>query len=256
MTTIQRFAIDIAHQAGALLMNGLKEQRQVQLKGPFDLVTNIDQASEQLIVQAIEQQFPDHAIMAEEGHHSDGTSEYMWVIDPIDGTTNYAHGFPHFCVSLALLADCVPIMGIIFDPWHNELFIAERGHGARCNDQQIHVSTVSTLTNALVSTGFPYDYASNPHNNLPEFDRVRQCVQGVRRAGSGALDLAYVAMGRLEAHWERGLQPWDSAAGSLLIHEAGGTLSDYRGNTWNPWSNCIVASNGLVHDELLSILVP
>jgi myo-inositol-1(or 4)-monophosphatase len=249
------FTIDLARRAGILLLSRLEGQRDVVLKSPFELVTDADHASEELIVKAIGQQFPDHAIVAEERGGAAHESGYTWLIDPLDGTNNYAHGFPVFCVSLALLKDGEPLLGVIYDPCRDELFSGERGQGARCNGRRIRVSKTPTLAAALISTGFPYNYyALAEDNNIREFNALLGRSQGIRRAGAAALDLAYVAMGRLDAHWELQLQPWDSAAGALLLSEAGGRLSDWRGGAWNPWADRLVASNGRFHDELLQAL--
>jgi myo-inositol-1(or 4)-monophosphatase len=248
------FAIDTARCAGALLLEGLKSQRRIELKSSFEVVTDIDRASEQLIVSAIRARFPDHSIMAEEGGGMFDHSRPTWLIDPIDGTNNYAHGFPVFSVSLALLRDGAPLLGIVYDPTRDELFAAERGQGARCNGRRIHVSENETLAASLLATGFPYDYATNPDNNAREFTTLAGRVQGVRRPGSAALDLAYVAMGRFDAFWELRLQPWDSAAGALLVSEAGGRVTEWRGGRWNPWSDRLLASNGRIHDELIDAL--
>jgi len=248
------FAIDIARRAGALLVEGLNSQRRIELKSSFEVVTDIDRASEQLIVSAIHAEFPDHAILAEEGGGTFDRVRPTWLIDPLDGTNNYAHGFPYFAVSLALWADQQPLLGVVYDPLRDELFSANTGGGAYCNNQRLHVSQVATLAMALVSTGFPYDYASRTDNNLHEFNRVEARCQGVRRAGAAALDLAYVAMGRLDAHWEIDLKPWDAGAAALLVREAGGQLSNRNGDRWNPWDDWLIASNGLIHDELIEAL--
>jgi myo-inositol-1(or 4)-monophosphatase len=249
------FTIDLARRAGILLLSRLEGQRNIVLKSPFELVTDADHASEELIVTAIAQQFPDHAIVAEERGGAAHEAGYTWLIDPLDGTNNYAHGFPVFCVSLALLKDGALLLGVIYDPCRDELFSAERGQGARCNGRRIRVSETPTLAAALISTGFPYNYyAIDQDNNAREFNALLGRSQGIRRAGAAALDLAYVAMGRLDAHWELQLQPWDSAAGALLLSEAGGRMSDWRGGAWNPWNDRLVASNGHIHDELLQAL--
>lgn len=243
-----------ARRAGALLREGLSQQRRIDLKSPYELVTDMDHASEDLIVAALGASFPDHAIVAEERGGVLGVGRPTWLIDPIDGTNNYAHGFPYFAVSLALWAGDRPLLGVVYDPMRDELFAARAGAGAHCNGQPLRVSRVNTLAAALVSTGFPYDYGTRADNNLAEFGRVQARCQGVRRAGAAALDIAYVAAGRLEAHWELGLKPWDSGAAAVLLLEAGGRVSDRHGAPWTPWSPYAVASNGLIHDELLEVL--
>ena len=245
------FAIDIARRAGALLVEGLRGQPRIELKSPFEVVTDLDRASEQLIVGAIRAAFPDHAILAEESGGAFGSTQPTWLIDPLDGTNNYAHGFPYFAVSLALWADNQPQLGVVFDPLRDEMFSAAAGKGAYCNDQRMRVSPITTLGAALISTGFPYNYAGNPRNNLPEFDRIQARCHGVRRAGAAALDLAYVAMGRLDAHWEYNLNPWDVGAGALMVLEAGGRLSNRSGAPWQIHDDWLLASNGHIHDELL-----
>jgi myo-inositol-1(or 4)-monophosphatase len=248
------FAIDLGRRAGALLRDGLERQRTVELKSAFDLVTDMDRASEDLIVSAITARFPDHAILAEESG-AIGEAELTWLIDPLDGTNNYAHGYPYFCVSLGLWRGQTPLLGVIYNPMLDELFSVQAGGGAQCNGRPIHVSETSTLGAALISTGFPYDYATMPENNLREFDRIQARCQGVRRGGAAALDLAYVALGRLDAHWEMCLKPWDAGAAGLLVQEAGGRLSDWRGEPWHPWADRLVASNGRIHDEIIQTLI-
>jgi myo-inositol-1(or 4)-monophosphatase len=248
------FAVTIARRAGALLLEGLTQRPAVELKSPFEVVTAIDRASEALIVQAIAEQFPDHAVLAEEGGGIEHNSEYLWVIDPLDGTNNYAHGFPFFCVSIALLRHQELFLGVVYDPVRDEMFTAQVGTGAWCNGRKLSVSAIPNLAASLVSTGFPYNYATTNDNNYVQFNLLQSRTQGVRRAGSAALDLAYVASGRLEAHWELRLSPWDSAAAALLVVEAGGQLSDWQGGRWNPWSHDLVATNGHVHAELLALL--
>jgi myo-inositol-1(or 4)-monophosphatase len=247
------FAIDIARRAGALLRDGLKRQRSVELKSAFNLVTDMDHASEALIIAAITAAFPDHAILAEESGARVGAGP-TWLIDPLDGTNNYAHGFPFFAVSLALWQEHTPVLGVVYDPLRDEMFSAAAGEGAHCNGEPLRASLTPTLDAALLSTGFPYDYATQPNNNLREFDRIYARCQGVRRAGAASLDIAYVAMGRLDAHWERDLKPWDSGAAALMVHEAGGRLSDWQGRAWHPWTDHLIASNGLIHDELIDVL--
>lgn len=251
---MQTFATRLAREAGALLREGSTRPRQIERKGPFDLVTDIDRASEALIVTAIRKQFPDHSILAEEGGGVTHESAWTWVIDPLDGTNNYAHNFPFYCVSLGLLHNNLPYAGVIYDPVRDELFAAERGHGATLNGMPIQVSRAATLTDSLLSTGFPYDFATNSLNNAAEFARVHQYVQGIRRSGSAALDLAYVACGRLEGHWEFWLKPWDSTAAAIILVEAGGMISERDGGDWQPFATSMVATNGGIHGELLGIL--
>lgn len=248
------FAIDTARRAGALLLDGMERRRTLELKSPFEVVTDIDRASEELIVTAIAQQFPSHTMVAEEGGGARRDSPYTWLIDPLDGTNNYAHGFPFFSVSLGLLHEQTTILGVVYDPLRDELFTAEAGQGAYCNGRRLAVSATPLLSGALISTGFPYDYAFNADNNAREFTALHARVQGIRRAGSAALDLAYVAAGRLDAHWELGLKPWDTGAATLMVSEAGGRLSDWRGRPWGPWDERLIASNGLLHEELIQAL--
>lgn len=247
------FAIELAYRAGAILRSGLERERSLESKGYADVVSDIDHASEALIVGTIRARYPDHAIVAEESGRSEGSS-YVWIIDPLDGTLNYVHGFPFYCVSIGVLHHDEPLLGVVYDPLRNELFSAERGKGAYCNGRRLHVSSTPTLIKSLLTTGFPYERFSQRENNLAEFSRVLMRVQDVRRAGSAALDLCYAAAGRSDGHWELGLHPWDVAAGALLVAEAGGRLSDWQGRPWTIWNPQLVATNGLVHDELLELL--
>jgi myo-inositol-1(or 4)-monophosphatase len=248
------WTINLAYRAGALLRSGLERERLLELKSRAEVVTDVDRASEALIVDAIRQQFPHHRIVAEEGGAAEGSSDFTWLIDPLDGTNNYAHGFPFFCVSLGLLQGDQPLLGVVYDPLRNELFSAERGQGARCNGRRLHVSATPSLGAALLTSGFPYNRFSNTDNNLREFGRLLLRAQDVRRPGSAALDLAYIAAGRSEGHWELGLHPWDVAAGALLVTEAGGTITDWQGQPWTVWNERMVATNGAIHSELLAAL--
>lgn len=245
------FAIDLAYRAGALLRAAQERERSVEAKGPVDVVTDADRASEALIVGAIRERFPEHAIVAEEGGAAAGDGRYQWLIDPLDGTMNYLHGLPIYSVSLALLHLGELQLGVVYDPSRGELFAAERGGGARCNGRALRVSAVAQLERALISTGFAYDRATRPDNNLAEHDRLLLRAQDVRRTGSAALDLCYVAAGRLDAHWELGLKPWDTAAGALIVREAGGQVTDWAGRPWPVGEPRIVASNGRIHAALL-----
>jgi myo-inositol-1(or 4)-monophosphatase len=248
------FAITIARQAGAILRYGVERERQVESKGHADVVTDIDKASEALLVSAIRERYPDHAIVAEEGSNSDGQSEYTWLIDPLDGTLNYLHGLPIYAVSLGLVRAGQPYLGVVYDPTRDELFVAERGRGAYLNGRQLQVSPTAQLNKALLTTGFPYDRFNRSENNLREFAHILLHVQDVRRPGSAALDLCYTAAGRSDGHWELGLKAWDVAAGAIIVSEAGGRLSDWQGNEWQIGQERLLATNGLIHDELLALL--
>jgi myo-inositol-1(or 4)-monophosphatase len=245
------FVIDLALRAGSLLRARLVQTREVASKGHADVVTDADQASEALIVAAIRERFPDHAILAEEGGAVSTGAEYQWLVDPLDGTLNYLHGFPVFCVSLAVLRRDELHIGVVYDPMRDELFAAERGGGARSNGRLLHVSRTAALAQSLLTTGFPYNRFSQPDNNLREHNHLLLKAQDIRRPGSAALDLCAVAAGRSDAHWELGLSPWDVAAGALLVQEAGGCVTDWRHQPWRPGEPRIVASNGSIHDELL-----
>jgi myo-inositol-1(or 4)-monophosphatase len=248
------FVLALARQAGALLRERFSSGYQVDHKGGRELVTEVDMASEQLIVTAIQERFPDHTVEAEEGSGQEQASVYRWFIDPLDGTNNYAHGYPHFCVSIALWQDNMPYLGVVCDPVRDECYLAIRGEGAFLNGRPIQVSTIDKLAASVVSTGFPYDRANRPDNNVSEFIRVVPEVQGIRRSGVAALDLCYVAAGRQEAHWELGLKPWDVAAGGLVVLEAGGRATGTGGRPWDIRNDRLIASNGLVHKELTDLL--
>lgn len=253
-----------AREAGALQRQMLADRAHRPLsiyrKGPIDLVTEADRQSEALIVRALLEAFPDHHIVGEEGGSMGASfegAEYRWYIDPVDGTTNYAHGFGHWAVSLGLAGvDGWPVLGVVYDPSRDDLFHAVRGRGAFVNDQALRVSAVADLSGALVGSGFPYDVWTNPDNNTREWAAAAQRAQSLRCTGSAALDLAYVAAGRLDAYWERGLKLWDYMAAGLMVTEAGGKLSDFRGATDELYKGGrVVASNGLLHDALLVIIV-
>jgi myo-inositol-1(or 4)-monophosphatase len=249
------FAVELAQEAGQVLMDHLKRRLAVESKSSeIDLVTEADVASEKLIVEAIRRRYPKHSILSEEGLGEEQAGEFLWLIDPLDGTTNYAHGYPVFCVSIALQREGETVLGVTYDPVRDELFWAEQGQGAYCNGQRLSVSGVVGLRHSLLATGFPYARASIEDNNVAEFGRVMPQVQGVRRGGAATLDMAYVAAGRLDGYWEFHLSPWDWAAGDLLVREAGGRTSDVSGQPWRLRNNSMVASNGLLHEELLAAL--
>jgi myo-inositol-1(or 4)-monophosphatase len=253
-------ATNIAREAGAILRQGWGQPGQINHKGHVDLITDYDTRSEAFIVSALGRAFPTHAIYAEERGAVDAanTSPYQWMIDPLDGTTNFAHGFPVFAVSLALLHHApdasYPLVGIVYDPIRDECYSAARGQGAALNGQPIHVSAAPSLDVALLATGFPYDRRARPDNNTGHFAHLIRHCQGIRRAGAAALDLAYVACGRLDAFWELRLNSWDVAAGALLVQEAGGRVSDFAGGAGYLSGEQIVASNGPIHEEILAVL--
>jgi myo-inositol-1(or 4)-monophosphatase len=246
-------AVDIARESGALLANFFERRVPFELKGDFDLVTEADRASEKLVVERLRSHFPTHGIVAEEGGGHEGTSEFRWYVDPLDGTTNFAHSFPMFNVTLGLERAGELIAGVVYDPVRGEMFTAERGSGAWLNNRRIHVSKATRLADSLASTGFPS--RKRHHNvNIHFYHQMAMASHGVRRTGSAAIDLAYVACGRLDAFWEFGLNPWDMAAGILLVVEAGGRVSDMTGALHTmPASRHILADNGLIHDEILEL---
>jgi myo-inositol-1(or 4)-monophosphatase len=250
MANFVEAASAIAREAGALLMR----HRGVgfELKGEFDLVTAADHASERLIVSRLQEAFPDHGIVAEEGGHADMKSEYRWFVDPLDGTTNFAHGFPVFNATLAVARGNEVIAGVVFDPERNELFAAERGGGATLNGKKIAVSKASSLEDSLVATGFP-SRRRHQNVNVHFYYQLAMQTHGVRRAGAAAIDLAWTACGRLDGFWEFGLNPWDMAAGTLLVEEAGGKVSSMRGESMDLHGPHLLVDNGLIHEEILTL---
>lgn len=243
-------AIGIAREAGQVLM----AHRGVgfELKGDYDLVTAADRASEQLIVQRLREYFPTHGIVAEEGGRAEMEAELRWYVDPLDGTTNFAHGFPMWNVTLALARRDEVIAGVVYDPLNRELFAAERGSGARLNGAPMRVSKTGTINDSLLSTGFP-SRKRHQNVNIHFYYQLAMLSHGVRRGGSAAIDLAYVACGRLDAFWEFGLNPWDMAAGTLLVEEAGGKVSGMRGEALDLHGRYVLADNGNVHAEVIEL---
>jgi myo-inositol-1(or 4)-monophosphatase len=244
-------AVEIAREAGALLANYFERRVAFESKGEFDLVTEADRASEKLVVERLRTYFPSHNIVAEEGGGHNSSSEYRWFVDPLDGTTNFAHSFPVFNVTLGLERAGELIAGVVYDPMRQETFTAERGAGAYLNNRRIHVSAARRITESLASTGFPS--RKRHHNiNIHFYYQLAMASHGVRRTGSAAIDLAYVACGRLDFFWEFGLKPWDMAAGALLVQEAGGRVTDMQGAAHSVTaSDHILADNGALHEEVL-----
>ncbi|MEG3898377.1 MULTISPECIES: inositol monophosphatase family protein [unclassified Microcoleus] len=250
-------ATEAALAAGSVLKSFCGKLENIQEKGRSgDLVTEADKASEAVILEILGRHVPDHGILAEEsGKLGDANSKYLWAIDPLDGTTNYAHQYPFWAVSIGLLIDGIPQIGVIFDPFHNELFRAGKGLGATCNRSPIEVSQISELSKSLLVTGFAYDRRETADNNYAEFCHLTHLTQGVRRSGSASLDLAHVAMGRSDGYWERGLAPWDVAAGVLIVSEAGGQITAYDGSAFKIDSGRVLATNGRIHAELSGALL-
>ena len=248
-------AQEIAYEAGEIARAGFGKHHEVQFKGEVDPVTEVDKAVEAHILRRLRAAFPTHQVLAEEqGGVSLQTTEPLWVVDPVDGTNNYAHHFPHIGISLALLVAGQLELGVIYDPLRDELFSARRGQGATLNRESIQVSSVEQLSAAFLATGFPYNRRSAEDNNTRRLDHFLRRSQGVRRAGAAVLDLAYVACGRFDGFWELGLKPWDLAAGILLIAEAGGCVTDFSGLTLSLAGQSVVASNGQLHTAMLRVI--
>ena len=240
----------IAREAGHLLMTYFERRIGFEYKGDVDLVTEADRASEKLIVQRIREAFPSHDIVGEEGTRKDSGSDFRWYVDPLDGTTNFAHGFPVFCVSLGVESRGTIVAGVLYDPTRDELFSAEKGKGAALNGRDIHVSKTKTLSEALLATGFP-SHKRHKNPNIHFYHQLTLRSHGLRRAGSAALDLANVAAGRYDGFWEFNLNPWDTSAGVLLVQESGGTVTRFDGSPWRIDSSETLASNTLLHPELM-----
>ena len=259
MAELVQVAESIAREAGALLREFYRKGVSAEYKGDVDIVTEADRASEALIVQRLREELPAHGVYGEEGTRTSLDAEYRWYIDPLDGTTNFAHGFPAFCVvmgcehrakGLPAGQDGQMVAGVIYDALRDEMFSAARGHGARLNGRRIQVSKVKTMQESLLATGFP-SHKRHENPNIHFYQEFTLRSHGVRRAGSAALDLAYVACGRLEGFWELNLNPWDTSAGALLVEEAGGKITRFDGSEFRIDSSETLGSNGLVHDALI-----
>lgn len=252
--TPKELAISIAHQAGEILRKNIGKitADDVEDKHPFDYVTEIDKACEQLIINSIKEHFPDHEILAEESGKNQNTHSYRWIIDPLDGTTNFIHGYPHSSISIALQKEDEMILGVIYDPYRDELYYAEKGSGAYCNQKRIHVSRQANVNNCLIATGFPFKSRHLLDRYWKVLSAIFMDVSGIRRTGSAALDLAYVASGRFDGFWELKLSPWDIAAGAIIIEGAGGKITDFEGEKNHIWSGDVIASNGIIHDFMMS----
>ncbi|UFS69627.1 inositol monophosphatase [Geomonas sp. RF6] len=254
---LQRYleaAVGAAREAGKLQKELLWSDFSISHKGEVDLVTEVDRRCEEMVVARLREATPDFGFLAEENQYQDGSTSHRWVIDPVDGTTNYAHGFPWFCVSIALEVEGSPVLGVIYHVMMDELFTAIRGKGAYLNGKKMQVSQHEPLKGCLLATGFPYDRTWDNENNFNHFCAFHMETRGVRRAGAAALDLAYVAAGRLDGFWECKLKPWDVAAGVLLVAEAGGVVTNYAGEAYSIYDHRVVASNGRIHKDMIGVL--
>lgn len=246
------FAGEVAREAGDILLQYAAKRPPVEYKGDWDVVTAADRASEKLIVERLRGRFPSHNLIGEEGGGVDHGSEYTWYIDPLDGTTNFTHSFPRYCVSIGLWKGNEGIAGVVFDPVNDEFFAAEKGSGAYLNNQPIRASSVDKLAGSLLSTGFP-SARRHQDGNIQFFHQASMVTHGIRREGSAALDLSFVASGRLEAFWEFGLKSWDVAAGLVIASEAGGRYSTLKAGEYTIGGHQLVTTNSLIHDELIQL---
>lgn len=247
-------AIDLARAAGDVLNHYASREKVVEFKGHANLVTIADKKSEELIVGGILSRYPGHSILAEESGATQAGAAVKWVIDPLDGTTNFAHGYPFYCVSIGVEVDGEMTCGVVYDPVRDELFTAARGRGAFCDGEALKVSGVDQLSHALLITGFPYNFREHLETVVGQFRAFLVASQAVRRGGSAALDLCYLAAGRLDGFWELYLQPWDTAAGRLILEESGGRVSNFRGGPYSIYEKEILASNSLLHEQMLAVL--
>lgn len=254
MNPVLQLAIEAALEAGKIQRERSSRIGNITYKGDIDIVTEVDLLCEKEIISRIKKQFPDHDILAEESGATQGNSEYRWIIDPLDGTVNYSHGFPSYCVSIGLEKNGEIILGVIYSSCLDELFVAEKGKGATLNTKPISVSTISSLKKSLLITGFAYDVSQSDNDNLDHFKNIVKESQAVRRMGSAALDLCYMAMGRADGFWELNLHAWDMAAGVLIIKEAGGQVTNFDGEEFLIDGREILTTNGLIHQEMIDIL--
>ncbi|MCX7857299.1 MAG: inositol monophosphatase [Deltaproteobacteria bacterium] len=254
MDELVKFVIHCVKESGKIQKKYFQKAVKVQHKGDINLVTNVDLECQEKIISIISSEFSDDDILSEERHNVLSNAKRRWIIDPLDGTTNYAHGYPFFCTSVACEEEGELLVGAVYNPIFEELFYAKKGKGSYFNGDRIRVSKISDLKIALLSTGFPYDLATSKRNNIDNFLRFIFRAQAIRRDGSAALNLSYVAAGRFDGFWEIKLNPWDVAAGTLLVKEAGGLVTDFQGNPIDIYKDEIVASNGLIHAEMIKIL--
>jgi len=245
---------EAARKAGRLLKKNINKSNEIFYKGAVDLVTSFDTRAQRTILDHLSSFFPHHGYLAEEGLSQNKGADMRWIIDPLDGTTNYAHHYPVFTVSIALERKSEVILGLVYDPMREEMFSALEGKGAFLNGKKISVSGTDELDKSLLATGFPYDVRASQENNISHFNNFVIRAQGIRRCGSAAMDLCYVACGRYDGFWELKLKPWDMAAGAFIVQEAGGRVSDFRGGAFSVFGSEILATNGLIHQQMVDIL--
>jgi len=247
--------VEIAKSAGKFLKDNEGKISEIKEKGSFtNLVTNVDKGSETLIKNFIIENFPGHGILAEEGGAISPTSDYKWIIDPLDGTTNYTHAYPVYCVSIGVEHKGEVVAGVVYDPNFDEMFSAEKGSGSFLNGRKLGVTATDSLERSLLATGFPYDIKKNPFNCVQHFNEFLMTAQAIRRLGSAALDICYVAAGRMDGFWEVNLHPWDTAAAVLITTEAGGKVTDFTGGKYSIYQKNILLSNGLIHEQMIEVL--
>lgn len=254
MNEILDFAIHCALESGKIQRRYFQKKIGIRHKGEINLVTDVDIACQEKIIEMIRRDFPADDIISEEKQNSFGGTRNRWIVDPLDGTTNYAHGYPFFCTSIAYEEKGQVTHGVVYNPIFNELFFGRKGVGAYLNGEKIQVSSISNLRKALLSTGFPYDLATNKRNNVDHFLKFLFKAQAIRRDGSAALNLSYVACGRFDGFWEVSLNPWDMAAGCLIVSEAGGMITNLQGERFSVYKDEIVASNGMIHEVMVNVL--
>ncbi|HEY3276764.1 MAG TPA: inositol monophosphatase family protein [Syntrophorhabdaceae bacterium] len=254
MDKLLEFAIDLAYESGNIQRDFYGKRFEIRHKGEINLVTEVDIACQERIIALISEKFPDDEVIAEEKANSFDGKKNRWIVDPLDGTTNYAHGYPFFCTSIGYEVDGEIIVGVVYNPVFRELFYARKGQGAFFNGDPIHVSAIADLRQSLVCTGFPYDMAVKGRNNIDHFTNFLFASQAVRRDGSAALNLGYIAAGRFDGYWELKLHPWDVAAGVLIVREAGGVVTDFKGVDYSIYSDEILVTNGLIHEQMKDVL--
>jgi myo-inositol-1(or 4)-monophosphatase len=249
-----RFSRKLAQHIGDSILQNCTQEKKIYYKSAVDLVTQFDTYAQDIIVKELEQCYPDYGILSEENIVKNPHAPLKWVIDPLDGTTNFAHGLPVWSISIALEHEGSIVTGVVYDPTRREMFSAEIGQCALLNGSAIHVSAIDELDKALLVTGFPYDIRVSEDNNLDNFRAFALCSQAVRRLGSAALDLCYVASGRFDGYWEKKLSPWDQAAGMLILHEAGGKITDFKGARFSIYGDEVLATNSLIHEQMIEVL--